>query len=133
MKHPDETPTEKQKRVWDKSASSYDGQMDFVERLLGKGDREWLGDRATGRVLEVAIGTGRNLRFYLNASSLTGIDVSPEMLAVARKRAEERGLPVDLLEGDAEHLPVEDAAYDSVVCCLSLCTIPEPAAAIATA
>ena len=131
MKHPDETPTEKQKRVWDKSASSYDGQMDFVERLLGKGDREWLGDRATGRVLEVAIGTGRNLPFYLNASSLTGIDVSPEMLAVARKRAEERGLPVDLLEGDAEHLPVEDAAYDSVVCCLSLCTIPEPAAAIA--
>lgn len=131
MKHPDETPTEKQKRVWDKSASSYDGQMDFVERLLGKGDREWLGERATGRVLEVAIGTGRNLRFYLNASSLTGIDVSPEMLAVARKRAEERGLPVDLLEGDAEHLPVEGAAYDSVVCCLSLCTIPEPAAAIA--
>jgi len=131
MKHPDETPTEKQKRVWDKSASSYDGQMDFVERLLGKGDREWLGDRATGRVLEVAIGTGRNLPFYLTASSLTGIDVSPEMLAVARKRAEERGLPVDLLEGDAEHLPVEDAAYDSVVCCLSLCTIPEPAAAIA--
>ena len=131
MKHPDETPTEKQKRVWGKSASSYDGQMDFVERLLGKGDREWLGDRATGRVLEVAIGTGRNLPFYLTASSLTGIDVSPEMLAVARKRAEERGLPVDLLEGDAEHLPVEDAAYDSVVCCLSLCTIPEPAAAIA--
>ena len=38
---------------------------------------------------------------------------------------------MDLLEGDAEHLPVEDAAYDSVVCCLSLCTIPEPSAAIA--
>jgi ubiquinone/menaquinone biosynthesis C-methylase UbiE len=131
MKHPDETPTEKQRRVWDKSASSYDGQMDFVERLLGQGDREWLGERATGRVLEVAIGTGRSLRYYLNASSLTGIDVSPEMLAVARKRAEERGLPVDLLEGDAEHLPVEDAAYDSVVCCLSLCTIPDPPRAIA--
>jgi len=131
MRHPDETPTEKQKRVWDKSASSYDGQMDFVERLLGRGDREWLGERASGRVLEVAIGTGRSLRYYLNASSLTGIDVSPEMLAVARRRAEERGLPVDLLEGAAEHLPVEDAAYDSVVCCLSLCTIPDPAAAIA--
>lgn len=131
MKHPGETPTQKQRRVWDKSASSYDGQMDFVERLLGKGDREWIGERATGNVLEVAIGTGRNLRFYLNASNLTGVDISPEMLAVARRRAEERGLPVDLRQGDAEHLPVEDAAYDTVVCCLSLCTIPDPPAAVA--
>ena len=52
------------------------------------------------------------------------------MLAVARKRAEDRGCP-QLHEGDAEALPVEDAAYDSVVCTLSLCTIPDPAAAIA--
>ncbi len=131
MKHPGETPTERQRRVWDKSASSYDGQMDFVERLLGRGDREWLGERATGRVLEVAIGTGRSLPFYVTATSLTGVDLSPEMLAVARQRAEDRGLPLDLLEGDAEALPVEDAAYDTVLCSLSLCTIPDPTAAIA--
>ena len=131
MKHPGETPTERQRRVWDKSASSYDGQMDFVERLLGKGDRVWLGERATGRVLEVAIGTGRSLPFYVAASSLTGVDLSPEMLSLARRRAEARGLPVDLREGDAQALPVEDAAYDSVVCSLSMCTIPDPAAAIA--
>ena len=131
MKHPGETPTERQRRIWDKSASSYDGQMDFVERLLGRGDREWLGERATGRVLEVAIGTGRSLPFYVTATSLTGVDLSPEMLAVARQRAEDRGLPLDLLEGDAEALPVEDAAYDTVLCSLSLCTIPDPAAAIA--
>ena len=131
MKHPGETPTEKQRRVWDKSAPSYDRQMDFVERLMGKDDRRWLGERATGRVLEVAIGTGRNLNFYLDASSLTGVDLSPEMLAIARERAEKRGLPVDLRVGDAEALPVEDAAYDSVVCALSLCSIPDPAAAIA--
>ncbi len=131
MKHPDETPTEKQRRVWDKSASSYDGQMDFVERLMGTDDRRWIGEQAIGRVLEVAVGTGRSLPFYVNASSLTGVDLSPEMLAQARQRAEERGLPIDLREGDAEALPVEDAAYDSVVCCLSLCTIPDPAAAIA--
>jgi ubiquinone/menaquinone biosynthesis C-methylase UbiE len=131
MKHPDETPTEKQRRVWDESATSYDGQMDFVERLMGKDDRRWLGEQAVGRVLEVAIGTGRSLPFYVNASSITGVDLSPEMLSRARQRAEERGLPADLREGDAEALPVEDAAYDSVVCCLSLCTIPDPAAAIA--
>jgi ubiquinone/menaquinone biosynthesis C-methylase UbiE len=130
MKHPGETPTERQRRVWDKSAPSYDRQMDFVERLLTSGDREWLGERATGRVLEVAIGTGRSLPFYLVANSLTGVDVSPEMLAIARRRAEARGLPVDLKVGDASALPVEDASFDTVVCSLSLCTIPDPESAI---
>ncbi len=131
MKHSGETPTAQQRRVWDASAPHYDQQMDFVERLLGSGDREWLGERATGRVLEVAIGTGRSLPFYTAATSLTGVDLSPEMLAVARRRAEARGLPVDLREGDASALPVEDASYDTVLCALSLCTIPDAAAAVA--
>ena len=131
MKHAGETPTEQQRRIWDKSAPSYDRQLDFVERLMRDDGRAWVGERATGRVLEVAIGTGRSLPFYTVASSLTGVDLSPEMLAIARTRASERGLPVDLLEGDAEALPVEDAAFDSVVCTLSLCTIPDPAAAVA--
>jgi len=131
MKHAGESPTDRQRRVWDKSAASYDRQMDFVERLMASGDREWLGERATGRVLEVAIGTGRSLPFYTAATSLTGVDVSPEMLALARRRATERGLPVDLREGDAGALPVDDASYDTVVCSLSLCTIPDAAAAIA--
>jgi len=131
MKHAGETPTEQQRRIWDKSAPSYDRQLDFVERLMRDDGRAWVGERASGRVLEVAIGTGRSLPFYTVASSLTGVDLSPEMLAIARTRASERGLPVDLLEGDAEALPVEDAAFDSVVCTLSLCTIPDPAAAVA--
>ncbi len=131
MKNPDETETARQRRVWDATAPHYDRQMDFVERLLGSRDREWLGERATGRVLEVAVGTGRSLPFYTAASSLTGIDLSPEMLAVARRRAEARGLPVDLREGDAAALPVEDASYDTVLCALSLCTIPDATAAVA--
>ena len=131
MGHDGETPTERQRRVWDKTAPAYDRQMDFVERLLGREDREWLGERATGRVLEVAIGTGRSLPYYVAATSLTGVDLSPEMLARARSKAEARGIPLELREGDAQALPVPDAAYDSVVCALSLCTIPDPAAAIA--
>jgi len=132
MKHPGETPTARQRRVWDAAAPHDDRQMDFVERLLGSRDREWWGDdRATGRVLEVAVGTGRSLPFYTAASSLTGVDLSPEMLADARRRAEARGLPIDLREGDAAALPVEDASYDTVLCALSLCTIPDAAAAVA--
>jgi ubiquinone/menaquinone biosynthesis C-methylase UbiE len=126
-----ESETDRQRRVWDKAAGSYDRQMDLLERLLGPEDRAWIGDRATGRVLEVAIGTGRMLPFYTRATSLTGVDLSPEMLALGRARAEARGLPIDLREGDATALPVDDGAFDSVVCALSLCTIPDPVAALA--
>ena len=52
------------------------------------------------------------------------------MLAIARQRAADLGLAADLREGDAEHLPFDDASFDTEVCALSLCTIPHPAAAI---
>jgi hypothetical protein len=47
--------------VWDKAAPSYDRQIAFFEKILFGGGREWLGERARGRVLEVAVGTGRSL------------------------------------------------------------------------
>jgi len=52
------------------------------------------------------------------------------MLAIAQQRAAGIGRKADLRQGDAEHLPVGDASFDTVVCALSLCTIPEPAMAI---
>jgi len=52
------------------------------------------------------------------------------MLAIARQRAADLGRDVDLQEGDAEHQPFAEASFDTVVCALSLCTIPDPAAAI---
>jgi ubiquinone/menaquinone biosynthesis C-methylase UbiE len=125
-----ETPTAKQLRVWDKAAPSYDKQIAFFERVQFVGGREWLAERARGRVLEVAIGTGRNLEHYASDVTVTGIELSPAMLARARDRASELGLQVDLREGDAANLPVEDASFDTVVCALSLCTIPDPARAI---
>jgi ubiquinone/menaquinone biosynthesis C-methylase UbiE len=126
-----ETPTAKQKRVWDKSAPSYDKQIAFFEKVWLAGARRWLGQRAHDRVLEVAIGTGRNLPYYRPDTTITGIELSPAMLAIAKDRAADLGLGVDLYEGDAERLPFDDASFDTVVCALSLCTIPHPAAAIA--
>jgi ubiquinone/menaquinone biosynthesis C-methylase UbiE len=125
-----ETPTARQKRVWDKSAASYDKQIAFFEKIQFGGGREWLGERAHGRILEVAIGTGRNLPHYRADTAVTGIELSPPMLAIARNRAAALGREVDLREGDAEHLSFGDASFDTVVCALSLCTIPSPAAAI---
>jgi ubiquinone/menaquinone biosynthesis C-methylase UbiE len=105
--------------------------MAFFERTWFAGGREWIGQQAQGRVLEVAIGTGRNLPHYRPEVTLTGIDLSPAMLAIARQRASELGREVDLREGDAEQLPFTDASFDTVVCALSLCSIPNPAAAVA--
>lgn len=126
----DEPATAKQRRVWDKAASSYDKQMAFFERIQFAGGREWLAKRAQGRVLEVAIGTGLNLPHYDADLALTGVELSPQMLTLAHERAAALGRDVALLEGDAAHLPVEDASFDTVVCALSLCTIPDPAAAV---
>jgi ubiquinone/menaquinone biosynthesis C-methylase UbiE len=125
-----ETPAARQKRVWDKSAPGYDKQIAFFERNWFAGGREWLGERAHGRVLEVAIGTGRSLPHYPADVTVSGIELSPAMLAIARQRAADLGSDADLQEGNAERLPYGDASFDTVVCALALCTIPDPATAI---
>lgn len=125
---PDETA--KVLRAWEKSAPSYDRQIAFFERVQFGGGRQWLGARAEGRILEVAIGTGRNLPHYPADATVTGIELSPAMLAIARQRAAQLGLHVDLYAGDAQRLPFDDEAFDTVVCALALCTIPDPATAI---
>jgi hypothetical protein len=75
-------------------------------------------------------GTGRNLPYYPPDATVTGIEISPAMLAVARQRAADLGRDVNFREGDAEHLTFDDASFDTAVCALSLCTIHDPAAAI---
>jgi ubiquinone/menaquinone biosynthesis C-methylase UbiE len=98
--------------------------MSFFERVLFDDGREWVCSRASDEVLEVAGGIGRNFIFYPQGVRLTGIDLSPAMLEIAHKRAGKLGLDADLKEGDAQQLPFPDAAFDSVVCTLSLCNIP---------
>jgi ubiquinone/menaquinone biosynthesis C-methylase UbiE len=122
--------TAKVLRAWEKTAPGYDRQIAFFERIQFGGGRQWLGARAQGRVLEVAIGTGLNLPHYPADITITGIDLSPAMMAIARNRAADLGRTVDLRDGDAKQLPFDDASFDTVVCVLSLCTIPDPEAAI---
>ena len=123
--------TDKQRATWQQAAPRYDRAMAGLERGLLAGNREWIAERARGRVLEVAVGTGRSLEFYGPDVTLTGVDLSPAMLDLARRRATDLGRTIDLREGDAEHLPFDDASFDTVVCALGLCSIPRPAVAIA--
>ena len=128
---PEDDATARQRRVWDKAAPGYDKQIALFERIWFGDGREWIGARARGRVLEVAIGTGRNLAHYGEGTAVSGVELSPEMLALARAHADELGVDADLREGDAADLPFDDAGFDTVVCALALCSIPDPASAIA--
>jgi len=119
------------RRAWDKYAPRYDRDMRFFERLQFAGGHEWVCAQASGDVLEVAIGTGRNLALYPRSVRLTGLDLSPAMLDIARARAAALGIEVDLREGDAQALPFGDESFDAVVCTLGLCGIPDHRAAIA--
>jgi ubiquinone/menaquinone biosynthesis C-methylase UbiE len=122
---------ERLRRYWDKQANSYDREMAFFERVLLADGRKWACSQASGDVLEVAIGTGRNLPFYRSDIRLTGVEFSPAMLDLARERASALDRPVDLRLGDAQALDLPDSAFDTVLCTLSLCAIPDERRAIA--
>jgi ubiquinone/menaquinone biosynthesis C-methylase UbiE len=119
------------RRYWDKHSAAYDKQMGFFDRHLFGDSRHWVCSRAKARTLEVAIGTGLNLPFYGEQVQLTGIDLSPAMLAIARDRARQLGRTVNLREADALALPFPDAAFDTVVCTFSLCAVPDDHRAVA--
>lgn len=88
--------------------------------------------RAQGRVMEVGVGTGLNLPFYdaRRVRRLVGVDPGLQMHPLALRRSRAAGLPLELMGLSAEKLPVEDASFDTVVSTYTLCTIPDPVAAL---
>ena len=125
--------TERVRRHYDRNAGSYDQLIAPFERVLFGGGREWVCSRAQGEVLEIAAGTGRNLPFYPEGVRLTAVELSPGMLEIARRRAQELGVQAELRVGDAHNLPFPDASFDTVVATLALCTIPDDSRAVAEA
>jgi ubiquinone/menaquinone biosynthesis C-methylase UbiE len=117
------------RKHWDRQSAGYDQKMDRAERLFGD-TRSWVCRQATGQVLEVAVGTGLNLGLYPEQATVTGMDLSPAMLELARKRAAELGRAVDLRVGNAQRLEFDDASFDTVVCTFGLCAVPDDAGAV---
>jgi len=131
--HAVERETARVRSVQDKQAPKYDRQISFFERVLFGDGRAWVCSQARGRVLELACGTARNLPYYGSDVELTGIELSPEMLAIARQRAQELGHPADLRLGDVQQLDFSDESFDTVTCTLGFCTIPDTRAAASEA
>jgi ubiquinone/menaquinone biosynthesis C-methylase UbiE len=86
---------------------------------------------ARGRVLEIGVGSGLNFPLYGKQVELVyGIDPSPRLLEIARRRAAASGVPVELLLGSATAIPLADDTVDTVVMTWTLCSIPDPLAAL---
>lgn len=92
--------------------------------------RRRLLQRASGKVLEVAVGTGKNLRYYPANCQVTVVDISKQMLKIAQKRAAKLRMDASFLLTDAESLPFPDKSFDTVVSSLSTCTFPSPLVAL---
>jgi ubiquinone/menaquinone biosynthesis C-methylase UbiE len=100
------------------------------ERAVGRHKQRLLGALA-GDVLEIGPGGGINLPFYSPAVRWTGVEPNPYMHAYLQRRAAKLGREVSVRRGNAEQIGVEDAAFDAVVSTLVLCSVRDPAAALA--
>lgn len=91
--------------------------------------------QASGRVLELGMGSGLNLPFYDRArlGSLEAVEPSDRMRQMAEAAAAQAGVPVTVAAGRAEHLPFEAGVFDCVLCTFTLCSVQDPAAALAEA
>jgi ubiquinone/menaquinone biosynthesis C-methylase UbiE len=112
-------------------AMANDIVMALPERTVLRRLRRRVAGLATGRVLEIGCGTGGNLPYYERADSVVATDPDPYMLRRARKRAGRLARPLELRQCPAEALPFPDASFDTVVSFLTLCTVKDPAKALA--
>lgn len=95
-------------------------------------ERARLLPRAHGRVLEIGIGTGLNLRHYdaHRVQHIHGVDPAAQMQAKARRRAAAINIPVETVPLVVEQIGATDAHYDCVVCTFTLCSIPDGVSAL---
>lgn len=112
----------------------YDRLAPFYDLL------EWLPERGSfsrwrrklwehlpsGNVLEVGVGTGKNMPYWPRGASITAVDISPKMLKRAVRRAARLGLQVDLRLMDAQALAFPDALFDAAAATFVFCSVPDP-------
>ena len=122
--------TRRARTDWDETAATYDRSAGLDRFLIGDSRRR-LCREASGRTLEVAIGNGLNLGLYSPDVQLTGVDFSAGMLGMAAQRAAAQEVEVNLIQADAQQMPFGDTSFDTVVCTLALCAVPDQSAVVA--
>lgn len=115
---------------YDRYARFYDVIETVFENILFKRFRGETIGVLTGKVLEIGVGTGKNLQYYEGKADVTAIDISPGMISYAKKKAVKLDLNVEFHLMDAQELEFEDETFDYVVGSFVLCSIPDPVKAL---
>jgi ubiquinone/menaquinone biosynthesis C-methylase UbiE len=93
--------------------------------------RQRIVSQAQGRVLEIGIGAGFNLPWYgPRVNTILGLDPSPRLIAMAQETANLNDVPVTLITGSAQAIPIDAHSIDTLVTTWTLCSIPDTAAAL---
>lgn len=121
------SPTGLTRKRYDRLAPFYDLLEKPLERLRFAQWRARLGERISGdRILEVGVGTGKNIRYYPQHVKVTAIDISAPMLARAKKKGEASLADVDLAEMDVQDLACPDHSFDTDLATFVFCSVPDP-------
>lgn len=114
------------RRRYQRIAQYYDVMCLIPERLFQPW-RSQLWSLITGpQVLEVGVGTGRNIEFYQEGVRITAIDLTPGMLERAHQRAQQLGKKVDLCLMDVQNMDFPEEIFDTVVATCVFCSVPDP-------
>lgn len=118
--------TERTRARYDRIAPVYDLLDGLMELRFRHWRQELWSEVPSGPVLELGIGTGKNMRHYPNDVTVTGVDISPKMIDRSRGRAEKLGLSIDLHTADVQCLPFDDGAFPVAVGTFLFCSVPDP-------
>jgi ubiquinone/menaquinone biosynthesis C-methylase UbiE len=109
---------------------------DFIEILPEMRYRSWRkrfweivqGELSRGsRLLEVGVGTGKNIPYWPQEIQFTAIDLTPGMVDRARRRAAKLGVEAEIMERDVQSLQVSDNCFDAAAATFVFCSVPDPA------
>ncbi|MDZ7723012.1 MAG: methyltransferase domain-containing protein [candidate division KSB1 bacterium] len=117
--------TDKIRNRYSRIAGIYDILESPMEHMLANW-RGTLMKNIRGRVLEVGVGTGKNLAWYPDHLQVTGIDFSPAMIERAERKAAEMNREFDLRVMDVQNMDFPDNHFDSVVTSCVFCSVPDP-------
>jgi len=117
---------ERVQRRYDRVAPFYDMLESIMELRAAQWRRDLWTEVTDGDVLEVGVGTGKNLRFHPARARVTAIDIAPKMLERAQRRADLEGSPVVLERADVQALRYPDGSFDVAVATFVFCSVPDP-------
>ena len=126
-----EKATEKTIRRYNRFSYIYDLFEKPMEASVFKKWRSELIKPLRGDVLEIGVGTGKNLSYYNKEAKVTAIDISSGMLSKARNKLKEtNNKNIKLMEMDAQNLKFKNNSFDYVICTFVLCSVPDPVKAL---